>query len=74
MPRKAKTLEERVVDLEIALADRDAVIEEIYAMLSVESVHRLSQAGHSNQRIAEMMGRPTSYVKRVLRDQAPTSV
>lgn len=70
MPRKAKTLEERVDDLEVTVADQAALIEEIYALLSIESVHRLAAAGHTNQRIAELMGRPTSYVKKVLRDQA----
>lgn len=70
MPRKVKTLEERVVDLEVTVADQAVLIEEIYALLSIESVHRLAAAGHNNTRIAELMGRPTSYVKRVLRDQA----
>lgn len=71
MPRKIKTLEERVADLEVMVADQAALIEDVFSLLSIESVHRLHADGHSNQRIAEIMGRPTSYVKKVLRDQAP---
>jgi uncharacterized coiled-coil protein SlyX len=70
MARKAKTLEERLADLELRVADQAELIEEIYALLSAESVHRLHAVGHSNLRIAELIGRPASYVKKVLRDQA----
>jgi uncharacterized coiled-coil protein SlyX len=67
MPRKVRTLEERISDLEIRVADQDAVIEEVYALLSAESVRRLHDQGYNTRAIAEMMGRPYSYVRGVLR-------
>jgi uncharacterized coiled-coil protein SlyX len=70
MPKRSKTMEERVVDLEMGVADLAALLEEIYDLLARESIHRLHAAGHSVRTIAEMMGRQQAYVKRVLRDQA----
>ena len=68
MPRRNKTLEERVVDLERLTADQAALIEEIYVLLSAESVWRLHDKGHSVKEIARLMGRPDAYVRRVLRN------
>ena len=69
MPRKTKTLEERVDGHDEDIADLKALVEDVYALLSIESVHRLSARGKSVREIAEAMGRPMPYVRKVLRDQ-----
>lgn len=68
MPKKAKTLEERLGDIEERAADLAAMVEEVYALLSAESVHRLSAKGLSVREIAEKMGRPMPYVRKVIKD------
>lgn len=68
MPKKAKTLEERLGDIEERAADLAAMVEEVYALLSAESVHRLHAKGLSVREIAEKMGRPMPYVRKVIKD------
>lgn len=68
MPRKVRTLEERVDGLEEGLADLAALVEDVYALLSAESVHRLAARGLTVKAIAEAMGRPMPYVRKVLKD------
>lgn len=68
MARRAKTLEQRVEELEERVADLAAMTEDVYALLSIESVHRLAAKGKTVKEIAEIMGRPMPYVRRVLKD------
>lgn len=68
MPRKVKTLEERLVEAEESIADLTALVEDVYALLSAESVHRLAGKGLSVREIAEKMGRPMPYVRKVMKD------
>ena len=67
MPR-TKPLEQRVDDLEEKVADQAALLEDVFALLSVESIHRLAAKGYNVKQISEMMGRPMPYVRKVLKD------
>ena len=68
MARRVKTLEQRVEELEELAADQAALIEDVYALLSAESVHRLNAKGYSVKEIAEKMGRTMPYVRNVIKE------
>lgn len=67
MARRTKPLEQRVDELEEHVADLAALVEDVYALLSAESIHRLDAQGYSVKEIAEALGRPMPYVRKVLK-------